>query len=159
MVIEEKITCIACTDFFYVVVTDKGEVYEWTVEFGGSSTIEKPRKKIELSGKTIGNLFLLKAYYKKSESIQINQGFVIYMTLMNNQIYSILVKVVCGSHHTLALTDKGEVYGWGASSCGQLNTSESISPPIMVNDLLLFVILIITVTTKTYNKENFSIDR
>jgi len=57
---------------------------------------------------------------------------------MNNQIYSILVKVVCGSHHTLALTDK-EIYGWGASSCGQLNTSKDISSPIMVNDLLLFV--------------------
>jgi len=82
-----------------------------------------------------------------------------YISLMNNQIYSILVKVVCGSQHILALTDKGEVYGWGASGFGQLNTSEYISSPIMVNDLLLFVIFMITETKRTCNKENFPIDR
>jgi len=26
-----------------------------------------------------------------------------------------LVKVVCGAGHTLALTDKGELYAWGAN--------------------------------------------
>jgi len=62
MAIKEKITCIACDDNFYVVVTDNNEVYTWSVEEGYA---EKPRKVIELSGKTIGNLFLFKAYYKK----------------------------------------------------------------------------------------------
>jgi len=81
------------------------------------------------------------------------------MRLMNNQIYLILVKVVCGNHHILALTDKGEVYGWGSSIYGQLNIRKTASSPIMVNDLLLFVILVIT-ETKEYNKsENFLIDR
>jgi len=47
------------------------------------------------------------------------------MTLINNQIYPILVKVVCG-YHTLALTDKGEVYGWGASNREQFNTRKTL---------------------------------
>jgi len=72
----------------------------------------------------------------------------VYMTLMNNHIYSIVVKVVCGHYHTLALIDKEEVYGWSASNCEQLNTSKDISSPIMVNDLLLFVILMIAETKK-----------
>jgi len=69
VVIKEKITCIACSDQFYVVVTDNGEVYDWSLHYVGDCNseegIEKPRKVIELSGKTIGNLFLFKAYYKK----------------------------------------------------------------------------------------------
>jgi len=59
MVIKEKITSIACNNNFYVVVTDNDEVYDW------SFWDKKPRKVIELSGKTIGNLFLFKTYYKK----------------------------------------------------------------------------------------------
>jgi len=33
MDIKEKITCIACDDNFYVVVTDNGEVYDWNLEY------------------------------------------------------------------------------------------------------------------------------
>jgi len=59
MVFKEKITSIACNNNFYVVVTDNDEVYDWSWEQ------KKPRKVIELSGKTIGNLFLFKPNYKK----------------------------------------------------------------------------------------------
>jgi len=68
-VIKEKITCIACSHNFYVVVTDNGEVYHWSLKIARKSSfrkgyyIEKSRKVIELSGKTIGNLF--KLYYYK----------------------------------------------------------------------------------------------
>ncbi|KYQ50987.1 RCC1 and BTB domain-containing protein 1, partial [Trachymyrmex zeteki] len=34
-----------------------------------------------------------------------------------------IVKVVAGFDHTLALTDKGKVYGWGVNTYGQLNFS------------------------------------
>jgi len=46
-----------------------------------------------------------------------------------------LVKVACGSHHTLALTDEGEVYAWGANWHKQsdFNNDDSKVPPTMVN--------------------------
>ena len=40
-------------------------------------------------------------------------------------------KVVCGYAHTLALSDSGELYGWGANSYGQLgsgNKANSCTP-------------------------------
>jgi len=48
-----------------------------------------------------------------------------------------LVKVACGINHTLALTDKGEVYAWGANSCKQsdFNKADSKLSPTMVNDI------------------------
>lgn len=43
----------------------------------------------------------------------------------------VIVKVVCGYAHTLALTDEGHLYAWGANSYGQLGTgnkSNSTNP-------------------------------
>jgi len=46
-----------------------------------------------------------------------------------------LVKIVCGSHHTFALTDEGEVYVWGANWCKQsdFNKDDSEVFPTKVN--------------------------
>jgi len=50
-----------------------------------------------------------------------------------------LVKVACGSYHTLALTDKGKVYGWGANYCKESNPNreDDTLPPTMVNDVII----------------------
>jgi hypothetical protein len=32
----------------------------------------------------------------------------------------IIISIDCGDAHSMALTSKGEVYGWGAAACGQL---------------------------------------
>ena len=34
----------------------------------------------------------------------------------------VLIQIVCGYAHTLALSDEGELYSWGANSYGQLGT-------------------------------------
>ncbi|EFN71672.1 RCC1 and BTB domain-containing protein 1 [Camponotus floridanus] len=47
----------------------------------------------------------------------------------------IYVKIVCGYNHTLALTNKGEVYAWGVNFHGQVgvNNNRTSSDPILVN--------------------------
>ncbi|KAK0179955.1 hypothetical protein PV327_005649 [Microctonus hyperodae] len=37
----------------------------------------------------------------------------------------IIIAVACGSHHSLALTEDGEVYGWGQNTCGQVGSGIS----------------------------------
>jgi len=67
-----------------------------------------------------------------------------YLNYPNLSNFNILVKIVCGDHHTLALTDKGKIYTWGLSIYYQLNPNldeGDVFSPIMVNDSLLFVIL------------------
>lgn len=42
-----------------------------------------------------------------------------------------IIQVACGSHHSLALTDDGEVYAWGYNNCGQIglgNTNNQTLP-------------------------------
>ena len=48
-----------------------------------------------------------------------------------------MTQVACGYKHTLALTDKGEVYAWGKNMFGQLGngTRSSATVPIKVSQL------------------------
>ena len=58
----------------------------------------------------------------------INQLTPYRVSALNNFV---VVKVACGYAHTLALTDEGHLYAWGANSYGQLGTgnkSNSSSP-------------------------------
>jgi len=50
-----------------------------------------------------------------------------------------LVKVVCGSSHTLALTDKGKVYVWGTNNYKQSdpNREDFYLCPTMVNNIII----------------------
>ncbi|KAG5341920.1 RCBT1 protein, partial [Acromyrmex heyeri] len=56
-----------------------------------------------------------------------------YVVVTNN--CKTFIKVACGFDYTLALSDKGKLYGWGSNPNGRLNLnySEDISSPIMMN--------------------------
>ena len=45
-----------------------------------------------------------------------------------------IIKMSCGSSHTIALTDKGTVYSWGSNSNGRLGQGkkENILEPTLV---------------------------
>jgi alpha-tubulin suppressor-like RCC1 family protein len=45
-----------------------------------------------------------------------------------------IIKISCGSSHTLALSDKGTVFSWGSNSNGRLGQGkkEDISEPTLV---------------------------
>ena len=49
----------------------------------------------------------------------VNQLSPCRVSALNNIV---IIKVVCGYAHTLALTDEGHLYAWGANSYGQLGT-------------------------------------
>lgn len=49
--------------------------------------------------------------------------------------FSVHIQVACGYAHTLALTDEGFVYAWGANSYGQLGTGNKCNQalPTLIN--------------------------
>ena len=36
----------------------------------------------------------------------------------------VVASVACGSHHSLALTNEGDVYAWGQNNCGQIGSGK-----------------------------------
>jgi hypothetical protein len=38
-----------------------------------------------------------------------------------------IIQVACGNHHSVALTDRSEVYAWGHNACGQLGIGGGVS--------------------------------
>jgi len=153
---KEKITCIACGYDFYMIVTDNGKTYSWGTNWCsqlGNSRLEstydytKVLCEVELSGKTIGNLFLKNTFY-------------IYRCMDILKIYGCkpymicLVKVACGSSHTIALTDKGKVYTWGGNKYKQSdpNREDWTVSPTMVNHK---IIMTNRKTLKNHNNNKF----
>lgn len=56
--------------------------------------------------------------------------FLICVWFRSNALY-IYLQIACGYAHTLALTDEGLLYAWGANTYGQLGTgnkSNQLSP-------------------------------
>lgn len=46
-------------------------------------------------------------------------------------MFSLLVKIVCGSAHTLALTKSGTIYSWGRNNMGQLGHGRKTEKEVM----------------------------
>jgi len=153
MDIKEKITCIGCGYDFYMIVTDNGKTYSWgsnchgqlgkprlesTSDFLNESTSDFLNElcEVEISGKTIGNLFFFITHSYRYKDVWIYRKFMI-----SSRMYMIcLVKVACGYGHTLALTDKGKVYGWGANYYKQSDPNredQKVSSPSMVNHKII----------------------
>ncbi|XP_058479345.1 RCC1 and BTB domain-containing protein 1-like isoform X1 [Solea solea] len=40
-----------------------------------------------------------------------------------------VTEVACGSHHSMALTESGEVYAWGYNNCGQVGSGSTANQP------------------------------
>ncbi|XP_028249007.1 RCC1 and BTB domain-containing protein 1-like isoform X2 [Parambassis ranga] len=57
-----------------------------------------------------------------------NQGVapgLVSTNLLNKKV----TEVACGSHHSMALTDSGEVYAWGYNNCGQVGSGSTANQP------------------------------
>ncbi|KAM9804977.1 RCC1 and BTB domain-containing protein 1 [Neosynchiropus ocellatus] len=57
-----------------------------------------------------------------------NQG-VAPVLVSTNLVAKKVVEVACGSHHSMALTDAGEVYAWGYNNCGQVGCGSTANQP------------------------------
>ncbi|XP_059161859.1 RCC1 and BTB domain-containing protein 1-like [Physella acuta] len=51
--------------------------------------------------------------------------FLVSTNLSNRMV----IKIACGSHHTMALTSDGEIYAWGQNNCGQVGTGSTANQP------------------------------
>ncbi|KAG5343152.1 RCBT1 protein, partial [Acromyrmex heyeri] len=106
--IKEKIICISCGYNFYVV-TNNCKTFSWGVilseELNPSTSSIQTPEEIEEPRE-------IAAFTGKT-----------------------IVKIACGNDYTLALCDKGKLYGWGSNPNGRLNLnySEHILSPIMMN--------------------------
>ncbi|XP_012060416.1 PREDICTED: RCC1 and BTB domain-containing protein 2-like [Atta cephalotes] len=110
--VKEKITCMSCGTNFYVVVTNNCKTFIWGVilyeELNTSTS----------SIQTSDAIFFIEEPRKIAEFTG-----------------KTIVKVACGKDYTLALSDKGKVYGWGSNANGRLNLyyNDDVLSPIMIN--------------------------
>lgn len=141
-----KVVQVSCGSHHTLVRTDRGEVYSWgynncgQVGSGATSNISNPRKVSAtsvLSGKRIisiacgqtSSMALIdngEVYawgYNGNGQLgmgnNVNQPSPCRVSSLQNVIIS---QIVCGYNHTLALSDQGKLYSWGANAYGQLGT-------------------------------------
>ncbi|XP_063282088.1 RCC1 and BTB domain-containing protein 2 isoform X2 [Pelobates fuscus] len=155
--ISKKVVSVACGSHHSMVATSDGEVYAWgynnSGQVGSGSTANQPipRKVTScLQNKIVTGI----ACGQMSSMAVVDNGEVyawgyngngqLGLGSSGNQptpcriaaLQGIRVEqVVCGYAHTLALTDEGGIYGWGANSYGQLGTGNKSnqSYPVQVS--------------------------
>ncbi|KAK0066591.1 RCC1 and BTB domain-containing protein 1 [Biomphalaria pfeifferi] len=143
-VINRKVVKIACGSHHTMALLSDGEVYAWgqnncgQVGTGSSTNQPSPRKIIA----TIGTRFAVAIACGQTSSMALLDNGEVYgwgyngngqLGIGNNvnqpnpcrvvALQSIIItQIVCGYAHTLALSDEGSIYSWGANSYGQLGT-------------------------------------
>ncbi|KAI4497020.1 hypothetical protein M0802_007766 [Mischocyttarus mexicanus] len=65
----------------------------------------------------------------------------------------VVTDLACGSHHSLALTDEGEVYAWGQNNCGQIGSGivSNQGAPRKINSALTGKIVTSITCGQTYS--------
>ncbi|VDK51388.1 unnamed protein product [Anisakis simplex] len=123
---------IACGSHHSVAVTDRGEVFSWgrnscgQVGIGSNVNQDLPRQVTGQLCRTQSNK-MFPSCLIEGVHLLLAQSKLMPQILANRFVRS----VVCGQNNTLALTDDGEVFGWGFNGNGQLgagNLSNQHSP-------------------------------
>mmetsp|Transcript_8694 Transcript_8694/g.8704 ORF Transcript_8694/g.8704 Transcript_8694/m.8704 type:complete len:417 (+) Transcript_8694:19-1269(+) len=150
----KKVIEIGCGGHFTAVVTEDGEVYTWgqgrdyALGHGDRTPLKLPRKVQGLEGKKIvklacGRNFCIvldnegKLYsWGNNEygQLGLSQTDRFRATPQQIKVLSNVVEIATGDFHVMALTDKGNVFSWGAGSDGQLchgNTSNQSTPRLI----------------------------
>lgn len=50
--------------------------------------------------------------------------------ILSDLAYRKVVDIACGSHHSMALTNEGEVFAWGQNNCGQVGSGTTTNQPV-----------------------------
>lgn len=66
------------------------------------------------------NIYFLQNVTSGKTSTKVSKPIQIAQELFNENSKTFLKKVASGSHHTLALTTCGKVYGWGDAESGKI---------------------------------------
>ncbi|XP_056612640.1 RCC1 and BTB domain-containing protein 2 isoform X2 [Triplophysa dalaica] len=155
--INKRVTEVACGSHHTIALTTDGEVYAWgynnSGQVGSGSTANQPtprRVSSCLQNKVVVNIacgqLCSMAVLDNGETYGWGYNCNGQLGLGNNanqqtpcRIAALqginIVQVVCGYAHTLALTDEGFVYSWGANSYGQLGTGNKSNQalPTLIN--------------------------
>ncbi|XP_030601062.1 RCC1 and BTB domain-containing protein 2 isoform X1 [Archocentrus centrarchus] len=155
--LSKRVTEVACGSHHTIALTTDGEVYAWgynnSGQVGSGSTANQPtprRVSSCLQNKVVVNIacgqLCSMAVLDNGEIYGWGYNCNGQLGLGNNgnqqtpcRIAALqgvnIVQVACGYAHTLALTDEGFVYAWGANSYGQLGTGNKSNQalPIQIN--------------------------
>ncbi|KAI2656030.1 RCC1 and BTB domain-containing protein 2 [Labeo rohita] len=119
--INKRVTEVACGSHHTIALTTEGEVYAWgynnSGQVGSGSTANQPTPR------------RVSSCLQNKVVVNIACGQLCSMAVLDNG------EVACGYAHTLALTDEGFVYSWGANSYGQLGTGNKSNQavPTLIN--------------------------
>ncbi|CAK8672771.1 RCC1 and BTB domain-containing protein 1-like [Clavelina lepadiformis] len=151
--IPQKVIQMACGSHHSMVLTVDGEVFAWgynncgQIGSGSTSNQGSPRKVTAC----IGNKRIIHISCGQTASMAVTESGEVYSWGYNgngqlgvgnnvNQTNPcriaalqgvVITQVACGYAHALALTDDGQVFGWGANSYGQLgsgNKANTVTP-------------------------------
>uniref|UniRef100_A0A672IJ87 RCC1 and BTB domain-containing protein 2-like n=1 Tax=Salarias fasciatus TaxID=181472 RepID=A0A672IJ87_SALFA len=155
--LNKRVTEVACGSHHTIALTTDGEVYAWgynnSGQVGSGSTANQPtprRVSSCLQSKVVVNIacgqLCSMAVLDNGEIYGWGYNCNGQLGLGNNgnqqtpcRIAALqgvnIVQVACGYAHTLALTDEGFVYAWGANSYGQLGTGNKSNQalPTLIN--------------------------
>uniref|UniRef100_A0AAQ4RKY3 RCC1 and BTB domain containing protein 2 n=1 Tax=Gasterosteus aculeatus aculeatus TaxID=481459 RepID=A0AAQ4RKY3_GASAC len=155
--IGKRVTEVACGSHHNIALTTDGEVFAWgynnSGQVGSGSTVNQPtprRVSSCLQNKVVVNIacgqLCSMAVLDNGEIYGWGYNCNGQLGLGNNgnqqtpcRIAALqginIVQVACGYAHTLALTDEGMVYAWGANSYGQLGTGNKSNQalPTLIN--------------------------
>uniref|UniRef100_A0A8C2K131 Regulator of chromosome condensation (RCC1) and BTB (POZ) domain containing protein 2 n=1 Tax=Cyprinus carpio TaxID=7962 RepID=A0A8C2K131_CYPCA len=155
--ISKKVKEVACGSHHTIALTTEGEVYAWgynnSGQVGSGSTANQPtprRVSSCLQNKVVVNIacgqLCSMAVLDNGETYGWGYNCNGQLGLGNNgnqqtpcRIAALqginIIQVACGYAHTLALTDEGFVYSWGANSYGQLGTGNKSNQavPTLIN--------------------------
>ncbi|KAG9348412.1 hypothetical protein JZ751_002147 [Albula glossodonta] len=155
--LNKKVTEVACGSHHTIARTTDGEVYAWgynnSGQVGSGSTANQPtprRVSSCLQNKVVVNIacgqLCSMAVLDNGETYGWGYNCNGQLGLGNNgnqqtpcRIAALqginIVQIACGYAHTLALTDDGFIYAWGANSYGQLGTGNKCNQalPVLVN--------------------------
>ncbi|XP_018317351.1 RCC1 and BTB domain-containing protein 1 [Mycetomoellerius zeteki] len=135
-----NVVCISCGDNFTMAVTRNGKVYGWgSNDFGqlgidnyGSKNATSPN--LSMTNNICGSILIIQMG-PAGGSFE-NKNITPQLIGMPEDL--VVVKVTCGLNHTLVLTDKGNIYAWGANNFGQLgigNKELGSSKPVMAKQM------------------------
>ncbi|XP_061925741.1 RCC1 and BTB domain-containing protein 1 isoform X2 [Entelurus aequoreus] len=151
--LNKKVTQVACGSHHSMALTNTGEVYAWGYnncgQVGSGSTANQPHPRRVSS--LLQNKIAVSIVCGQTSSMAVVDNGEVFgwgyngngqLGLGNNgnqltpcQLIGLMglcvQQIVCGYAHSLALTDEGFVYAWGANTYGQLGTgnkSNQLSP-------------------------------
>ncbi|XP_011053149.1 PREDICTED: RCC1 and BTB domain-containing protein 1-like [Acromyrmex echinatior] len=140
-----NVVCISCGNDFTIAVTRNGKVYGWgrnnVGQLGignhGNKNATQQTLSIETNNINDNNLLHVRRHcgYMRRGCRFENKNMMPQLIDMGEDL--IVVKVTCGFEHTLALTDKGNIYAWGGNMSGQLGIGNQTEccKPIMVKQI------------------------